>query len=204
MEETYKEQLKVKLYDQDLMVKAKEMAAAQQELNKAEDEKSQAVSSLNATIKGLRAKVDDLSVAITNGYELRMVDCTIMFDTPRPGMKTIIRTDSGEEVRQELMTEFDRQQGLDLKPAAEEPQEVPPESRAEAAEARPDPDAELPADIHAWLEKQWRDATFVAPEYRSLLESWLMEFDGPPTPEQYHAWLEEQTGGSSEAAAGGE
>ena len=79
-----------------------------------EKAKSRATADLGARIKGKKLDIDSLSATIREGYEMREVDCTEHLDTPEPGKKTILRTDTGETVGIEAMTDADRQRELEV------------------------------------------------------------------------------------------
>jgi len=68
--------------------------------------------SMNASIENANNRVADLTTKINNGYELREVECLVMMETPRAGMKTIIRIDTNEKVREEAMTMAEMQQNF--------------------------------------------------------------------------------------------
>ena len=68
------------------------------------EQKSSAMAALSASIKSANKRGADLTTRINNGYELREVECLAMMETPRPGMKRIVRLDTNETVREEAMT----------------------------------------------------------------------------------------------------
>lgn len=58
-----------------------------------------------ASIKAAKGRETELTVKINNGYEMREVECLVLFDTPRPGMKRLVRMDNpDEQVADEAMT----------------------------------------------------------------------------------------------------
>lgn len=75
-------------------------------------EKANTVTALSASIKAAEKRVADLTTKINNGYELREVECLVLMETPRPGMKRIIRLDNNEMVREEAMTVNEMQSGF--------------------------------------------------------------------------------------------
>jgi hypothetical protein len=75
-------------------------------------QKKSVMASLTASIEAANKRVADLTTKINNGYELREVECLAMMETPRPGMKRIIRLDTNETVREEAMTMNEMQQGF--------------------------------------------------------------------------------------------
>jgi hypothetical protein len=68
------------------------------------ERKSNVGAELAAQIKQAEGRVGALTDRINNGYELREVECMVMMETPRPGMKRIIRVDTNEPLRDEPMT----------------------------------------------------------------------------------------------------
>ncbi|HEY6272606.1 MAG TPA: hypothetical protein VIX19_11520 [Terriglobales bacterium] len=73
------------------------------------EQKSSTVAELTAQIKQANGRVAELSSRINNGYELREVECMVMLETPRPGMKRIVRLDTNETIRDESMTTAEMQ-----------------------------------------------------------------------------------------------
>lgn len=67
-------------------------------------QKANAVSSLGASIKNAEKRAADLTSKINQGFELREVECMVLFETPRPGMKRLVRMDNHEHIRDEPMT----------------------------------------------------------------------------------------------------
>ena len=72
-------------------------------------EKTEATAAITARIKSAEKRAADLTVKINNGYELREVEVMHMLEEPRPGMKRIIRADTGEHLRDEPMTAAEMQ-----------------------------------------------------------------------------------------------
>lgn len=77
-----------------------------------EKKKSELASELNAEIKSANGRVSELAKKINNGYELREVECMALMETPRPGMKRIIRIDTNETIREEAMTKEEMQRSF--------------------------------------------------------------------------------------------
>ena len=75
-------------------------------------EKANTMATYTASIKSAEKRVGDLTTKINNGFEMREVECLAMLETPRPGMKRIIRLDTNETVREEAMTVAEMQQGF--------------------------------------------------------------------------------------------
>jgi hypothetical protein len=73
------------------------------------ERKSSVVAELGGSIKLANGRVADLTNRINNGYELREVECMAFLETPRPGMKRIVRVDTNETIRDEPMTAAEMQ-----------------------------------------------------------------------------------------------
>jgi hypothetical protein len=84
------------------------------------ERKSSVTAELAGAIKLANGRVAELTNRINNGYELREVECMLMMETPRPGMKRIIRVDTNEPLRDEPMTAAEMQGSFGFK---EEPPE---------------------------------------------------------------------------------
>lgn len=82
-----------------------------------EDEKNGATKDYAARIASVENEVSDLSRKVQNGYEFRDIDCRVVFDTPKPGMKTITRLDTMEQVGVEEMSFQEKQMTI---PAVDE------------------------------------------------------------------------------------
>jgi hypothetical protein len=67
-------------------------------------QKASTMAALAGSIKQAEGRVGELTDKINNGYELREVECMVMLEVPRPGMKRVIRIDTNETVREEAMT----------------------------------------------------------------------------------------------------
>jgi hypothetical protein len=88
------------------------LSASILEYDKCEDEKAEVAKTYNENLKALRVEMRSLSRAINRKGEDRPVDCVVEFHNPEIGFKTTIRTDTGEIVRQEPMTDDERQENL--------------------------------------------------------------------------------------------
>lgn len=80
------------------------LAREDQGIRDLRDQKSAATAAISARIKEADRRASELAVKLNNGYELREVEVMAMLETPRPGMKRIIRPDTGEHLRDEPMT----------------------------------------------------------------------------------------------------
>lgn len=72
-------------------------------------DKTAALSSMGAAIKQSEKLVFELQGMLSQGYELIDVETITIFDEPEPGKKKIIRADTSEVLRVELMTQREKQ-----------------------------------------------------------------------------------------------
>lgn len=93
---------------------AKLLARRTRALAEHELKKKQMVDDLKTEEEGLKADIAQFSRFVTDGYDFRMIECRIIFDDPKPGAKTIYRTDTGEAVKTEKMTDDEKQAELPL------------------------------------------------------------------------------------------
>ena len=77
-----------------------------------EADKKQVVEDFKAKIAACEAERASLSAKLSNGYEYRQVTCVAYFDRPERGKKTILRSDTAEEVAVEDMAAHEKQHEL--------------------------------------------------------------------------------------------
>jgi hypothetical protein len=75
-------------------------------------QKKQETATVSAAIKSAQKEVHDLRSNLANGYQMVEVEVLSVMDRPTVGTKTIIRVDTGAEVRQEPMTSREKQQSF--------------------------------------------------------------------------------------------
>ena len=75
-------------------------------------QKKALVAQLTGQIEAATNRVADTSTKINNGFEMREVECLALMETPRAGMKRIIRLDNNETVREEAMTMAEMQRNF--------------------------------------------------------------------------------------------
>jgi hypothetical protein len=68
------------------------------------DRKKTMVAAVSAQIQAANERAVNLATKINVGFELREVECLVLLETPRPGMKRIVRMDTNETIRDEPMT----------------------------------------------------------------------------------------------------
>jgi hypothetical protein len=77
-----------------------------------EEEKEGVVADFKAQIKSLETKVYDVSRRINQRYEMRLMDCEWHMHVPKEGKKTLIRVDTGEQIKVQDMDTFEKQEVL--------------------------------------------------------------------------------------------
>ena len=90
---------------EDLVVKVGEVRGLR-------EQKGSMVQTINNQIKTSEKDVWDLQSKLETGYEMIEVETIDLMDTPRPGWKTIIRSDTNEHLREVPMSPRERQQQL--------------------------------------------------------------------------------------------
>lgn len=88
---------------------AQQLAEAQREIESIEAEKKRANTQFKSRIESASADREEMMDRIQTGYEMRETLCTVTANVPEVGKKTIVRTDTGEVVRVETMTDAERQ-----------------------------------------------------------------------------------------------
>ncbi|HEY1242218.1 MAG TPA: hypothetical protein VGF16_16755 [Bryobacteraceae bacterium] len=96
----------------ELLALGQELARVNQAQADLEREKKDASADFGARIKAVDARRSRLARKINEGFELRPVECVELLDAPRPGVKSIARSDTGQVIRTEAMTEEEQQRSL--------------------------------------------------------------------------------------------
>jgi hypothetical protein len=98
--------------DQEIETMKNQLVTSVGEVRDLRGQKSETTTTLGAAIKSAEKAVFDLQQQIETGYESVEVEVVALFDTPVPGRKRIIRTDTNEPLREEDMTNRERQAQL--------------------------------------------------------------------------------------------
>lgn len=85
---------------------ALELADNNKQVKAIAEERKKANKKFTKDANDLKAIVDELSVKVSDGYEMREVACEVEYNKPSQGQKTVSRTDTGETFT-EPMTEED-------------------------------------------------------------------------------------------------
>ena len=84
------------------------LALENQKKARLEDAKKQAMSQYKAEIDAVDASINAIASKLARGSEYRTVECTILYNTPIDGQKTVVRDDTGDTVSVEQMTDDEK------------------------------------------------------------------------------------------------
>lgn len=123
--------LKCDFTENELREFSRTMAREAQDLATAEDQKKVAVAQFAESIARHKSVLGQMARNINNGYEMRLTQCLVQFDTPALGWARIIRKDTGEVVKERKMDD------IEIREAAQAtfPLEPPPAEKATANSA---------------------------------------------------------------------
>lgn len=82
------------------------LAHETKKLTAVEEEKKTIQSQYKAKVDEVKASTNTLSNLVSDGWEMREVECEVEFHKPRQGMKSLTRKDTGEVI-EEKMTEWE-------------------------------------------------------------------------------------------------
>lgn len=99
---------------EELVERAKRLGEANRKKESLEADKKNIVAEYTSRIANQQLDIATLSEKVTNGYEHREVECRVVYDLPKAGMKTIYRNDTGEKVDERQMNDEERQMKLSL------------------------------------------------------------------------------------------
>jgi hypothetical protein len=112
MERRLYESIKYLFTDTEKRELGEALARENQTIYDLREQKKTITSEFNARIESAEKRASDLTTKINTGYELREVECLVLMETPRPGMKRLIRIDTNEMIRDEAMTAAEMQQNF--------------------------------------------------------------------------------------------
>jgi hypothetical protein len=104
MDERKFESVKYVFSEPETRVLGEELAREVQSLMDLKDEKKTTLAEIAARTQTLEKRVRDLTHKINFGYEDRDVEVFVLLETPRPGLKRIVRVDNNATIREESMT----------------------------------------------------------------------------------------------------
>lgn len=106
------EDLPYKFTRDELRQLGEQLALANQNVYTLRGNKKTTVASMEAAIKEAEERAADITRKLNEKSEMRATEVEALFDTPRIGLKTIRRVDTGEEIRTDPMSDLDRQATL--------------------------------------------------------------------------------------------
>jgi len=121
------ESCRVELTSEELIAAGRELASAQTEVRQLEDDFKGVRDEWKARISAVEARITTSANRIGRGYDLRPVECVVIYDQPDPGMKSCFRQDTSERVWVREMTESDRQMIIQFEEEQEEVTSPAPE-----------------------------------------------------------------------------
>lgn len=81
------------------------MARESQDLDSAEAQKKVATAQFAEEIARHKSIIGQMARHINNGYEMRLLPCTVLLDTPARGTARIVRKDTGDIVKERPMND---------------------------------------------------------------------------------------------------
>ena len=117
-----KKYLRVEFTDEDRNRYAQDLAKACHDKSSAEEEKKAITSDFKAKIDNIQSEISKLSIKISQGWEMRNVECFVYFNQPEVGLKRIVRSDTDEQISVEPMESSESQQNFDFQDEDIEPQ----------------------------------------------------------------------------------
>lgn len=135
------------------------LATTLEDIENVEAEKKRSADHFKDRVGGLQATADDLRRKVSTGQEWRDVECVVKFCEPDKAHKQIVRTDTGEVVSTEIMTESDKQLKLPIADEQLTPEELGRRAQRDGKGQEDNPfDADTEEDDHAaWL-GGWEDS----------------------------------------------
>lgn len=98
----------------ELIVMGKELGERQLRLRKLDDDRKMVADEWKAKISAEENHVNSLANKVSSGYEYRDIECTVTFNAPTEGQKTVSRNDSGAVVKIMDMEDHEKQDELPL------------------------------------------------------------------------------------------
>jgi len=107
---------------EEITQKGRDLAQVTREVGALEDDAKRVAGDFKAKILAKEAERGVVCGAITSGYEMRNVLCSVTFNKPKNGKKTIVRDDTNVNVGVEDMSQDELQETLDLATAQKKPE----------------------------------------------------------------------------------
>ncbi len=158
-----KRNLQYQFTQPELIAIGKDLGESVRNLRQLDDDFKMIRDEWKAKISAAEAHVASLSNKTASGYEFRDIDCTVTFNEPKSGYKTIRRDDNGEFVQSLPMEEREMQSELDLEARENAPGSLakPIDEAIEAAAVKANGDADIPPNAA-------KDDTELLEEWKAL------------------------------------
>lgn len=130
------EQVKYTFTMEEKRILGETLAREAQDVFSLQTQKKEVTSSITARIDEAQGRVKITTDKINQGYELRDAECVVTFDVPRRGMKSYIRLDTHEAVREEPMTSDELQETFAFVVTEDAPAQPPDEEAQPFAKKR--------------------------------------------------------------------
>jgi hypothetical protein len=111
-ERIVKETIRHKFTVAELAELADKMAQAAAAVYTIERQKAEQAAHYGAELKAANLAHGELVERYNQRYEMRDVECRIVYDKPEPGYKAYVRTDNGESIREVPMTDAEKQRAF--------------------------------------------------------------------------------------------
>jgi hypothetical protein len=105
--QTDKRSLRVDLSASEIHTYSLQLANENRAVNSIEDEKKTVTSQYTARLNEKKASIKRLSAVVSDGFEMREIECEIQYNKPESGKKTIIRKDLDKVHAVERMEEWE-------------------------------------------------------------------------------------------------
>lgn len=141
-DKTIKRYLRHDFTDADRLGISKDLAEANLQKSRIEDEKKSVNSDFKSRIDRIDADINKLAQALASDFEMRNVECHVYYNKPNKGLKTIINAETSEVVSVEKMSPEEAQMTFDETEKAQSP-----DIEVEKPNTLPAPDGEEPIDL---------------------------------------------------------
>jgi hypothetical protein len=106
------ETLPCKLTPEERLGYGEELARESDALEDLKGEKKLTIQEIATRMNAAERRIRELTRKLTTGYEDRDVEVVIYLNTPEPGLKRVVRKESGQTVRTERMTPAEMQESF--------------------------------------------------------------------------------------------
>src|ERR1700728_1555731 len=121
------------LDESELQLKTQEVAACLGEMDEVEDRRTKASKEFRRELNEINERMRRVAYQVRTKTESRMVACTVEFHQPQLGYKRTVRLDTGEIVREEPMTDEERDARLFGEVAVQQHLATEPDAAEEAS-----------------------------------------------------------------------